>query len=220
MILKVNEYTCVVLDLDDTIYFEYDYLKSAYKYISNVLENKSSNDLYLKMINIYKNKGDVFNYIISTYNNGLTLDYLLSLYRNHYPIITPNPGVIDFLNAVKKMGGVLGLLTDGRSVTQRNKLKALGIIDYFDEIVISEEFGSEKPSPRNYRFFMKKYRDFSFVYIGDNLMKDFIIPKRFGWLCVALQNSKYMIHQYSISDFTDKYLPHFFISSFKDIKVI
>jgi FMN phosphatase YigB (HAD superfamily) len=34
-------------------------------------------------------------------------------------------------------------------------LKALGIANYFSEIIISEEFGSEKPEANNYLFLKK-----------------------------------------------------------------
>ena len=37
------------------------------------------------------------------------------------------------------------LITDGRSLTQRLKIQALGLTDLFDDILISEAMQSEKP---------------------------------------------------------------------------
>lgn len=54
---------------------------------------------------------------------------------------------------LKQKGYKLGLITDGFSITQGNKLKALDIENLFDIIVISEEFGSKKPDLRNYELF-------------------------------------------------------------------
>jgi putative hydrolase of the HAD superfamily len=63
--------------------------------------------------------------------------------------LTLTAGVRALLTELKSSGHVLGLLTDGRSRTQRNKIRALGVEKWIDEIVISEEFGSAKPNERN-----------------------------------------------------------------------
>ena len=81
---------------------------------------------------------------------------------------------------------ILGLLTDGRSISQRNKLSAMGITSLFDEILISEEFGSEKPCEDNYLFFQNKYSTNDCVYFGDNFGKDFVTPNRLGWKTIGL----------------------------------
>ena len=57
------------------------------------------------------------------------------------------------LDVLKEKNIPAGLITDGRSVTQRNKLKSLGLLNYFKEVIISEEFGSEKPGLKELSFF-------------------------------------------------------------------
>ena len=59
----------------------------------------------------------------------------------------------------------LGIISDGRSRTQRNKLRALGL-DWIEDVVISEEFGSEKPCEANYLYFEKKYPGLSVLLIS------------------------------------------------------
>jgi putative hydrolase of the HAD superfamily len=110
----------------------------------------------------------------------------------------------------------MGIITDGRSITQRNKLKALGIERYFSDIIISEEFGSGKPNGNNYVFFEDKYPGYSFYYMGDNTSKDFIIPQKLGWRMVCLRDNGNNIHKQSF-DGSIKDLA--LISSFTEILI-
>ena len=63
------------------------------------------------------------------------------------------------LDTLKAEGVRIGLITDGRSVQQRNKIEALGLGRWIEnaDIVVSEEIGSEKPALANYEYFMKRY---------------------------------------------------------------
>jgi putative hydrolase of the HAD superfamily len=71
-------------------------------------------------------KKDAFLEIISKYNlKNILKEDLLKLYRNHYPSI--NLTLKMFIIKLKANGYKLGLITDGRSIQQRNKIKALNI---------------------------------------------------------------------------------------------
>jgi putative hydrolase of the HAD superfamily len=63
---------------------------------------------------------------------------------------------------LKANGYKLGLITDGRSIQQRN-IKALNIEKYFEYILISEEFGTETPLI----FFVELFGESSFFYVAD-----------------------------------------------------
>lgn len=52
--------------------------------------------------------------------------------------------------------------------------------------MISEEFGSEKPSARNCEFFAEKFPGADFCCVGDNPAKDFAAPNALGWRTVCL----------------------------------
>ena len=101
------------------------------------------------------------------------------------------------MNELKHRGITLGLITDGRSISQRNKIKALGLDRWFDNenIIISEETQSEKIEEPNFRHFVKKYRGAEFTYVGDNPKKDFIVPNRLGWKTVMLKDDGRNIHK-------------------------
>ena len=121
----------IVLDLDDTLYKEIEFLKSGYKTIIETVSRDFSIQLDLdEMYRLYKEKKNVFNIIIEQNNSfQISREYLLNIYRNHFPDIYLSNIVLEFLMKLKNECAALGIITDGRSVTQRNKLKALGIIN-------------------------------------------------------------------------------------------
>ena len=218
MIIETNK--VVVFDLDDTLYNEVDFLKSAYKEISiKIVDdiNVSNEVVYGDMLEYYYNKKNVFEEILLKYNSCLNLPELLNLYRNHKPQINLSEDKIEVLNFFKSKNFSLGLLTDGRSFQQRNKIEALNLIQWFTEIVISEEFGSEKPSINNYRSFEKVFGDGHYYYIADNVSKDFISPNKLNWTTICLKDKGLNIHQQNTSMVNKDYLAKHTISEFCEL---
>lgn len=213
----MNRNKCIVFDLDDTLVYEVDFLKSAFIEISNFIAPLSSNLLFNKMISWYLNGQNVFDELLNLYPE-LVNDDLLFVYRNHKPTLTLNDGAFEILNYCIENSYYVGLITDGRSVTQRNKLEALKIGMYFDKIIISEEFGSEKPSFSNFEVFHELGAD-DFFYIGDNPKKDFITPNKLGWTSVCLKDKGQNIHEQHF-DLPSEYLPKLVISSLNELRKI
>ena len=202
----------VVFDLDDTLVKEIDYLKSAFKAIA-VKVDSTNDSLFNQMLFWYQNKENVFQNIESLY--GFSVNELKQQYRTHVPDFIQYKGVSELLLRFKEKGCFIGLITDGYSLTQRNKLKALGIEELFDLIVISEEFGSEKPNENNYKVFHQLATK-DYYYIGDNTAKDFLVPNRLGWISVCLLNNGENIHP---QDFTKEtvYLPQKTITDLNEL---
>ncbi|MEZ4909309.1 MAG: HAD-IA family hydrolase [Saprospiraceae bacterium] len=216
MILTINNRTTIVFDLDDTLYNEVDFLKSAYRLIAKKLEPELKKNIYREMLGLYKSRKSTFDVIFEKYNPSISIDDMISLYRYHKPILKPADGVKNLLAKIKKQGGRLGLLTDGRSISQRNKLDALKLKVKFDLIVISEEFGSEKPAMRNYKIFEEKLKAETYIYIGDNIKKDFVSPNKLGWETICLLDNGYNIH-YQDWNLNLEYLPKYKITSFNNL---
>ena len=203
----------IVLDLDDTLYSEMSFLKSAYKHITeNISENEQI--LYELMLRKYDNNEDVFGFLAEKYNRNKS--DLLELYRFHKPTIELYPGVLDFLNSYS-IDSEIALVTDGRSETQRNKITALGLINFLDNIVISEELGSEKPNQDNFENAISNTKGSRHFYIGDNISKDFITPNKMGWTTICLKDQGQNIHK---QDFTlaNEYHPNYCFESWSEIK--
>ena len=218
MDIKVSENTTVVFDLDDTLYNELDFLKSAYISIAKELDPKGWQQLYVLMFSLYRNNKDVFEVISTKYGHNKTL--LIQMYRDHTPNITLFKGVLDTIKAILAKNGKVGILTDGRSHTQRNKIKALGLNDFVDFIVISEEVGSEKPNPNNFKIIEAKSNSEVHYYIGDNLKKDFIAPNTLGWKTICLIDSGLNIHNDGYRHLTKQQTPQHYIFAIEELDII
>ncbi len=217
MDIKINENTVIVFDLDDTLYNEIDYLKSAYRFIAKDIDPSGWKRLYSRMFSLYRSDLNVFNYLSETYR--IEIKSLINIYRNHYPDIKLFDGVLDILSAIKANNGKLAIITDGRVKTQSAKLKALGIDSIFDKIIISEAIGTEKPEEANYKAIENSITGSDYYYIADNLKKDFVTPNRMGWKTIGLIDCGLNIHSNSHLNVENEYYPQYFIESYKDIKI-
>jgi len=54
-------------------------------------------------------------------------------------------GAFEVLVAIRKEGYRIGIIANGDNAGARNIIKATGLQDYFDAMIISEEVGIEKP---------------------------------------------------------------------------
>jgi putative hydrolase of the HAD superfamily len=204
----------IVFDLDDTLYKEIEYLKSAYNFICNYLNL----DIYEEMMNLYFQEKDVFDIIIKRYNLCTNKSTFVNLYRNHFPNISLDVETREMITYLKCEGYSLGIITDGRSTTQRNKIEALEINKLFDLIIISEEIGSEKPNINNFLPF-HDFNSESYFYIGDNINKDFYAPNKLNWLTVQLLDNGLNIKRKTIF-LGELYNPKFQIKSLRELKKI
>lgn len=189
----VRKYKGVIFDLDDTLYGEKAYVKSGYRKIAAALPQVADADG--KLWRAFENKESAIDSVL--HSEGIYTDELkdkcLGIYRNQEPDIDFYPGVADMLLKLKAGGCRLGLITDGRPIAQRAKIKALGLEEYFDEIIVTDELGGiEYRKPCSKAFILMKERlaiDYSdMVYIGDNLSKDFVAPGELGMGAVHFAN--------------------------------
>lgn len=170
----------VIFDLDDTLCAEMEFVRSAYREIAR----KYGRELLGPMMSAPSPR-EAFD------STGLLIGELLSIYRNHYPDIRLPWESLYTLASLKNRGHRLGLITDGRSLTQRNKIRALGLERFMEEelIFISEEVGCEKISGRSFERVMELCgKGGRYMYVGDNPMKDFLPGNRLGWDTVCLIN--------------------------------
>lgn len=204
----------ICFDLDDTLYKEIDFVSSAYREIASWCGHPEFSNQMMEWFHQGKNVFMELNHAL-----GLSIemaDYL-RVYRNHYPSISLDEDVRQTLDCISTEGVVLGLITDGRSMSQRNKIKALGLEKWFEDsnIVISEEFGSEKTDIRNFMYFMEKYPSTDYCYVGDNPQKDFMVPNQLGWKTIMLKDDGRNIHRFSLEETVS--MPQIIISGFIEL---
>ena len=210
--------TCLVLDLDDTLYKEYDYQTSGLSFVEKELSYLYNVDLNDYLINL-RDKGvnDIFLETLDLLGlPKITKESLLFLYRNHMPKINLTETTISFMQSIQNDFKQVAILTDGRSLSQRLKIKALGLTDI--PVYISEEWNSKKPDEKRFIAIMEKYQSCSlFCYIGDNPAIDFIAPNRLGWSTFCLKDDGQNIHSQSVEGFRNEFLPSYYLNNLTEL---
>lgn len=205
----------VVFDLDDTLYKEVSFVESGFKAVARHLGDMAYAD---ELMSFWAKGQNAFEKLRERHSIQTSVAELLDIYRFHIPSIQLDEPTVSALDTLVSNGKTLGIITDGRSRTQRNKIESLGLYRWFssDNIIISEEFGTAKPDMENYRFFMLKYPSKSYAYIGDNLKKDFITAKYLGWRTICLKDNGQNIHVQNFDE-REEYLPEISITNIAEI---
>jgi putative hydrolase of the HAD superfamily len=199
----------VVFDLDDTLYKEIDFVQSGYRAVARVVEEATGRNILSTIEELARSRSKrLFDDLVRIEGlRGAEPAELIRCYREHAPTLSLPEDSRRVLWRLTALGIPIGLLTDGRSVTQRNKLRALRIEACFQSIVISEEFGSGKPDPRNYQWFERTLPAERFMYVADNPAKDFVAANELGWHTVLLRDDGRNIHSQE-GEFDDQYRPN------------
>lgn len=103
--------------------------------------------------NGYRDKREVYEILIEQLQwvNPPTADEYLTFFREEIALcIQPMDQLLPVLRHLKSQGLRLGIITNGTVQVQQGKIRQLGILEYFDSIVISEEVGVKKPDPKIY----------------------------------------------------------------------
>ncbi|MDE6417566.1 MAG: HAD hydrolase-like protein [Duncaniella sp.] len=204
----------IAFDLDDTLFPETEFVRSAYRAIASEY-GRPELSLIMESKATPREAFDEAAQIL-----GLTdASPLLRIYREHIPDIKLTPGVETTLRRLKNSGINLALITDGRSITQRNKISALGLDRYFDSnlIFISEETGADKMSGLPFRLTESVTISPPYFYVGDNPAKDFFQPRCMGWKTVMIIGDDRNIHTQDLTLFSPEFHPHSTIDSVEEL---
>jgi putative hydrolase of the HAD superfamily len=175
----------IVLDLDDTLYLERDYVRSGLKAVDRAIWKRYQKEGFFELAwALYETgeRGHLIDAALTALNlSEAELPHLLECYRQHKPDITLLPDAKAFLEQHSQR--ILALITDGRAEGQWQKIKALELAPFFSKIIVTGERGPAfyKPNPWAFKEVMQE-REGLFIYIGDNPQKDFIAPQQLGWL--------------------------------------
>ena len=176
-----------VLDLDDTLILERDFVSSGFRAVDAWLAAHTViTGFYDTAWALFQEglRGIIFNQVLERsgcrYQPGL-IDQMVNVYRNHRPEIALLPDAEEFL---KRSGrDNTALITDGYPEIQWNKIDALGLQQYIDNIVVTGDWGRAfwKPHTRAFVHVSREHSSHECMYIGDNPEKDFIAPRKLGW---------------------------------------
>lgn len=186
-----------LFDLDDTLYEEKQYVFSGFRRVATFLAKKHD-----------RNSLELFDYLKKTFQEGLRnknfdqllnefeidekVERLVKVYREHNPSIGLFSDAEKALKELKEES--LILLTGGPVVSQKKKVSALELDSYFDEIIFTQE-SDESQTKLNSEVYLdllerNSLDPMSVVCVGDNPIKDFLVPNYLGMVTVRVQREK------------------------------
>ncbi len=130
-----------------------------------------------------------------SFGQGLepTADYCLKVSDIFLDYCSSKPGLVDgaqeLVEYLKLCGYRMHMCSNGFHEVQYKKLRACGLTEYFDTVILSEDAGYNKPAPQFFDYALQKSgadRN-STLMIGDNFQTDILGAKRSG-IAVAYFN--------------------------------
>jgi len=180
----------IVLDLDDTLYNEIEFVKSGFLEVAKYVDSENYIESYHEMLETFKKEGSgkIFNKVLDKFGDSdINIQKLVNIYRFHTPNISLPIESRELLNAIQDRD--LALISDGEYIMQENKFKVLGLDKFISFPIFTDRYQTRKPEERPFKMVMEHFgTDREFCYISDNPKKDFIAPQKLGWKTIRYRN--------------------------------
>ena len=186
----------VLFDLDDTIYEERLYFRSAFSAVARFLEERGVGSYpdtlgLLERLHHGEGRERVFQKLARTLGFADDLiPALVDVHRGHKPDIRLSDDAREVLPRLKERYR-LGCVTDGWAAVQRAKLEALDAARLFDAIVVADDYGRHRWKPDPFPFhrcceLLEAPADAA-VFVGDNPDRDVRGARNAGLRAVRLR---------------------------------
>lgn len=168
-------YDAVFFDLDGTLYDDQQYDRGAYALIAEHFPDES--DLQTQLLELKRRRGRLDGNLFDDYcrERGLTGEAavrMVQIYRDFVPQTLPMDSQMEKLLQLLE-SRKLFLVTNGRTVTQTKKIKALGLEKRFTRIYICDDrHWPFKPDPSVYLDAHKLFEFKHAAMVGDSLTID------------------------------------------------
>jgi putative hydrolase of the HAD superfamily len=202
----------VVFDIDDTLYLERDYVRSGFAAVGAWARAELGvAELSDRAWAAFEGgvRGRILDEALTACGiraNGMLVPQLVDVYRSHTPAIDLLDDVRAWL-AAHPADVTLAVLTDGPLVSQRAKAAALGLAEWANPIVFTEELGPGlcKPHPAAFECVEAAtgLTGTACAYVADNPAKDFTGPRCRGWRTVRVRRSGSLHAQVASGDDVD-----------------
>jgi putative hydrolase of the HAD superfamily len=191
----------VAFDLDNTLYDESQYFAGAFAVIVPMLAARSGWDparIEARLEATLREKGRHYHYLFTDVLAEIGLDPraelagVLALYRAVEPSLEPFPGTRELLADLRRRYR-LGMITSGMRPVQENKVRRLGIGEYFEEIVYSSTLPENKPGRLPFQHLLDALgvEAKAAAYVGDNPLFDFKGANELGMVTVRVHNPEF-----------------------------
>ncbi|MFV0526930.1 MAG: DegT/DnrJ/EryC1/StrS family aminotransferase [Acidimicrobiales bacterium] len=193
--VRLGSDAVVVLDVDDTLVLERDYVRSGFAAVGRHLAvTRGWGGIAAELWRGFEAgvRGDAFDRALAGRGHdpdpGL-VEELVAVYRTHRPDLGLCPDAARFL---ARLGGrPLAVITDGPVSSQRAKVDALGLGDGTALVVATGELGPgrSKPHPAAYERVERLLgaNPGRCWYVGDHPGKDFVVPLERGWQAIRIR---------------------------------
>lgn len=206
----MRKYKLVILDLDDTLYNEIDYVMSGFRKVSQYIASlnlEPEEAIFGGLFQLFEeDANNVFDRFLAQQPalSDVEAIQLVEIYQSHMPDIHLTEETISVLSYLQNHGYILGLITDGRPVGQRNKIIALNLMQYISYYIITDELGGvefRKPNTAAFHVMMDHFQVNAeeAIYIADNPTKDFYPCNQLGIDSVMVLNPQGVYQGVSIS---------------------
>ena len=143
-------------------------------------------------------RGGIIDRAVAACGAGLPVPPLVEAFRTfRADRLEPFPGAASDVARVRRLLPV-GLVSDGDPDIQRAKLRAAGLHDAFDVVVLSDELGREhrKPDPAPYRRALAALgvAPSAAAFVGDRPTTDIVGAHELGMLTVRVRTGEYREH--------------------------
>lgn len=179
-----------MLDVDDTLYLERDYVRSGFMAVGGYLAERGVEDFGRTAWSLFEkgSRRTTFDETLAALGcprDPALIGSLIDVYRAHRPAISLCADAAAFLETAVQDRPV-ALITDGPVSSQGAKIAALGIEPRCGAIVMTDEWGVDYRKPHHRAFahiesLWPAVDPARIVYVADNPLKDFLAPKARGW---------------------------------------
>ncbi len=187
----------VLLDLDDTLYPEMDFVRGALAAVAADLSADvgiEAGFTRMRMLQILRRdgRGRVFDEFLHEQRlyTPERVARMLEIYRTHLPSLRLYGDVLPTLEWLRSTGVGLGIVTDGLALVQRAKIEALALESRVDVVICTDDLGPRcaKPSRVGFERALETLGvpPNRAAYIGNDATKDFYGPRRLGMTAIQI----------------------------------
>ncbi len=211
MTVSLKPAKLVVLDLDDTLCLEWDFLIGGFHAVAEHLAgklNRPADQIYQQLLDLHNaGRRDKFQAVLDKLDSDAEIaqiDELVEIYRTADRPLKLEDDADRFLTRLRFAEVKTAILTDGPLEGQKTKVRLLGLKDRVGTVLYTSEReeGFQKPGTKGFELLagLLGTPHETCVYIADNEKKDFPGPNKLGWQTVKIKRDRALYASFENED--------------------